>query len=167
MKTPRNLGEFEANKKHFNEYILQKKKFSIAREIIIIVKTKKNWYEGITITDLMKKIIENFKAKGYYKKRKIAKQSIYDSVMDINLYRDDVYIVSAKGINLKTNKYEFRYFCPYDYLDINKTKELLQRNIFRSGLKEDSLNTFEEEIKHEEEIEKIKTNPEIIITNEN
>jgi hypothetical protein len=135
MNKPRNIDEFKANKKHFNEYTLQKKKFSIAREIMIIVQPKKSWYEGVTKKDLINNILDNFRKKGYYKKKKISGASISSAITDLNLYRDNIYIISAKGMNTKTSRHEFRYFCPYDILDISKTKELLQRNIFRNEKK--------------------------------
>jgi hypothetical protein len=155
MNTPRNQGELERNKKHFNEYTLQKKKFSIAREIYVIVKPLKNWYEGITMDLLNEKIIENFKKKGYHKK-KISKISIYSAIKDLNLYRKDIYIVSSKGLNAETNKYEFRYFCPFEPNDINHAKELLERIIFRSEIKNGNLTNFQEEIVHQEQIDVIK-----------
>jgi len=155
MKMPRSSVEFEKNKIHFNEYTLRKKKFSVAKEIYVIVKPKKNWEEGITTKDLNREIVKGFKTRGF-RRKEVSTRTIYDSVNDLNLYRDDIYIISDWGINIDTNSKEFRYFCPYEPIDVSKRRELLHRGIFRNQIKDRQLEIFEEETKQVQTIKELK-----------
>jgi len=162
MKVPRNRLEFEKNKKHFNEYTLEKRHYSVPRQIMIIVKPRKNWYEGININSLRKRILDNFKKlprRGTWIrkiiKRGITKATIYTAIRDLNLYGSEhgIFIVSRWGIDTEKGIKEFRYFCPYEPNDISKQRELFFNSIFRNQLKGEQLEVFEEEIKHEQEVQ--------------
>lgn len=150
MRQLNNISDFEKNKRWFNEKHLEKKRFCVAREIIVILKPLKNWEVGLTINVLMDRVVSNMQSKGY-RKVGVSKPTIYEAIKNLNLYRDDIFIKSDKGVNKITGKVEFRYYSLSEDKDFNVWKQRFFRTKFRNELFSHQLSVYEEQVHKEEQ----------------
>jgi len=166
MKTPRTRTEAAKNKNWFIKQTLQKKECSVPREILIILRDRRCWEEGLTINELIKKILSNFRVQGL-KKKHLCTGTIHTAIKDINLYSGTT-IISSRGLNKSTGKKEHRYYCPKTSNDFSLARGKFELDVFRSTLKIDNLEEYEEkELPLPSPSQEIKIKAREVIKNEN
>jgi hypothetical protein len=154
---------FEKQKKRFNEVIMRRG-YSVPFQVREILKLRTNWYEGLTIDQIIKKVkSEVYKQandlrkplKKKVRERKICKSTIYTSIRKINQFSiPPFYIMSGIGFRDDGVK-EFRYFVPTNDDDINDELNKLHGRGQNVVLRQKAIQGHAETLEKEQELKEI------------